>query len=232
MVMIKRARGFSLVELMVTLVISLVAILSMLSLYQGIGRNNAEARLGARLDGQIQLGLLTAHKLLQGAGFNANGTQTSSYPSDLRLISGAVLNPDDNTVGSDSAVIDIAQNSTGSVDSSTTGWALLWRSGNALAGLYAPQGGGLFSLIGNGTNLGWEDNAWAIDNGLVTLPTIIPPNLAGTGQVTITLTRSACDPIGIPIGSLNGGAYSATLAATGYAAAATRVSTTCLINTR
>lgn len=230
--MSNRVKGFSLVELLITLVISLVAILSMLSLYQGIGRNNAEAKQGARLDGQIQIALLTAHKHLQGAGFTVNGDQASSYSSDLQLISGAELNKDNKKVSSNSTMINIAQDSTGSIRSSTTGWALLWRSRTSLAGLYAPKGGGLYSLSGTGTTLSWADDIWTIDSPLIKLPEPVPASFEDAGKVHVQLNRTTCHPLGNQIAGLPGGAYSVTLAVTGYAAAATRTSSTCLINTR
>ena len=217
---IDNQNGFSLVELMVTLVVSLVAILSMLSLFQGISRNSTEAKVGARLDGQVQLGLLTAHKLLQGAGYGTGG----SYGTDLQLINGATLDEATGTL-------------TGTLVSSTnltagTAWALLWRSNGTLAGLHAPATGGLvmLSTSGTATPLTGANNNWAAGTTLIAAPSVTSDNLATSGQVGITVASTNCQPPGLPAGGINNGAFTVTLTANGYAAGATQTATTCLIN--
>lgn len=223
-----RQQGFSLVELMVTLVISLVAIISILSLFQGITRNSVEVKVGARLDGQVQLGLLTAHKLLQGAGFStATDSASPSYGTDLLLVSGAALNETGALGGSP-----VTSASLGTPVAAGTGWALLWISDGTLAGLYAPAAGGLFTLNATGgtTPLTVSGNSWQTGTTLITPPSVGAPNLVNAGRVGMTLASSDCQPPGMAAEPFNTGGYTVTITANGYAAGAAQVSTTCLTN--
>ncbi|TBW58457.1 hypothetical protein EZI54_03485 [Marinobacter halodurans] len=222
-------QGFSLVELMVTLLISLVAIISILSLFQGITRNSVEVKVGASLDGDVQLGLLTAHKLLQGAGFSAAANASSpGYGPDLRLILKAALDKKGGALGGKP----VAGASLGAAVEAGTGWALLWRSDGTLEGLYAPATGGLFTLTstGSATPLTGSNNNWQIGTTLIAPPQVDSANLANSGRVGVTVARSDCQPPGLATAPVNTGRFTVTLAANGYAAGAAQVSTTCLIN--
>ncbi|WP_165495733.1 PilW family protein [Marinobacter halodurans] len=221
-------QGFSLVELMVTLVISLVAIISILSLFQGMTRNSVEVKVGASLDGDVQLGLLTAHKLLQGAGFSsAADAATPGYGTDLLLISKARLDKSGAFHGTP-----VASKSLGTPVKAGAGWALLWRSGDTLEGLYAPAKGGLLTLTATGgaTPLTGSSNNWQTNTALIAPPSVDSANLASTGRVGVTLASSSCQPPGLAAESVNTGKFTVTLAANGYAAGAAQVSTTCLVN--
>lgn len=224
-----RQQGFSLVELMVTLVVSLVAIISILSLFQGITRNSVEVKVGARLDGQVQLGLLTAHKLLQGAGFStATDASSPGYGTDLLLVSGATLDEETSSL-SGSAV---ANANLGTPVAAGTGWALLWVSDGTLAGLYAPAAGGLFTLDSTGgtTPLTVSGNNWQTGTTLITPPPVDSANLATAGRVGVTLASGDCQPPGLASVPANTGGFTVTLLANSYAAGAAQASTTCLIN--
>lgn len=223
--------GFSLVELMVSLVISLVAILSILSLFQGLSRNSTETKFGARLDGQVQLGLLTAHKLLEGAGFDANSWSTPNYGNDLLLVQDASVNSEDGTVsGTPVTTLSSATTITNTAGTASS-WALVWRANGTLMGLYSPTGGGLHTLTSTDANLGWTNgNTWTLGNTVIPAPPANAANLQASGRVSITVTPTACQPAGLQLGTLAGGNVVVTLTATGYAAGAAQSSTTCLIN--
>lgn len=215
--------GFTLVELMISMVITLVAIMSMLSLFQGISRNSGEAKIGAHLDGQIQNGLLAAHKLLQGAGYGSSG----GYGTDLQLITGASLDKD---TGNFSGVL-LAKASLGNVAPGIA-WALLWVNNGSLAGLYAPTQGGLYTLSSGGsvTPLNGSNNSWLQGAALISPPPAAAPNLASSGRVGITMSESSCQPPGLPPGGVNDGAFTVTLNVSGNVAGGMFSSLTCLFN--
>ncbi|WEN42613.1 hypothetical protein CKCBHOJB_02212 [Thauera sp. GDN1] len=86
-------KGFTLVELMVGMVVSMVVVLGMVGVYQTVSRNASEVSLGTKIDSQIFSGMLTVDRILQGAGFgvlngppdfpNAYGAVFVAYTEDL-----------------------------------------------------------------------------------------------------------------------------------------------------
>lgn len=61
--------GFSLVELLIALALSLTTILMMTMLFKQVGRVGILATQDAEFDLQLETGILVAQKLLQGAGY-------------------------------------------------------------------------------------------------------------------------------------------------------------------
>ncbi|AJQ97156.1 PilW family protein [Gynuella sunshinyii] len=224
--------GFSLIELMVTLVVSLISILAMLTLYQSSGRNSAETKMGAFIDGQVQIGLLAADKLLQGAGYQPFDPSVSvaTYGADLLLIKDASIQEDGTVSGT--ALSKVAMDSAGSAG--LVGQALIWHANNdgthVYKGIYAPSTGGLWQLTGQ--SMSWDSTSWRKGTSLIAVPAVTDGPFQNSGQVTIRLTAANCRPFGVNLGGL-GGIYSVSLQAVGYAASnASQRSQTCLINFR
>lgn len=74
--------GFSLVELLITLALSLTTILMMMMLFKQVGRVGISVTQDAELDLQLETGILVAQKLLRGAGYgtgNRNDIVIDSY---------------------------------------------------------------------------------------------------------------------------------------------------------
>lgn len=86
-------RGFTLVELMVGMVVSMVVVLGMVGVYKTVSRNASEVSLGTKIDSQIFAAMLSVDRILQGAGFgvqngppdfpNAYGEVFVGYKEDL-----------------------------------------------------------------------------------------------------------------------------------------------------
>ena len=75
-------RGFTLIEILIALTLSIIIILSMLRAFVTTGKVTAEASFGAQADSSMMLGLITTDRILQGIGFNeisAYGTTFKAY---------------------------------------------------------------------------------------------------------------------------------------------------------
>lgn len=73
-------RGFTLIEILIALTLSIIIILAMLRAFVTTGKVTAEASLGAQSDSSMMLGLIATDRILQGIGFG----DTSSYDTNLK----------------------------------------------------------------------------------------------------------------------------------------------------
>ena len=236
-----RQLGFTLIELMIGMTISLISVLAMLSLYKTSANITAASKLGANIDGQIAAGLLAADRFMQGAGYKGGDSTASSasYNSDLVLITGAAL--------TGSTLSGTAYTATPTTIP-TAGNALVWlynASGTyQLQGLYAAPssaGGGLYMLTATvagsppslSTSTTWSGATWT-SQVLIAAPAVTIPNATSAGQASISIyssgSTSQCHPFsGAP--AIAGGRYWASLSVTGYAGnSQTLNAVTCLVN--
>lgn len=65
----ERIRGFTLVELMIGMIVSMIIVLGMVGIYRSVAHNAAEVSLGTKIDNQVFTGMLAVDRILQGAGF-------------------------------------------------------------------------------------------------------------------------------------------------------------------
>lgn len=237
-----RQRGFTMIELMVGLVISMVSVLAMLALYKTAATVTAASKLGANVDGQIAAGLVSADRFMQSAGYKYgdNTATAASYKTDVVLITGATLT---------GATLAGTASTATPTTTATSGNALVWlynASGTyQLQGLYAPTTGGLYMLTASvaGTpptltsSTTWSGATWT-SQALITPPSATIPNATNAGQTSISISSIAlgnqCQPFSasfIPSTTTVGGQYYITLSVTGYAGNSQALnSVTCLAN--
>src|SRR5690606_34324502 len=72
-------QGFTLVELLIALVLSIIIILAMLRAFAITGIVTAESSVGAQLDGDLMLGLVATDRILQGIGFDVNSPKIKVF---------------------------------------------------------------------------------------------------------------------------------------------------------
>lgn len=234
----RNIKGFTLVELMVGLVISMLIILGMLALYKTAIRFAIPAQLGANAEGQMSAGIIAADKLVQRSG-NKRGSPTSTssfYLNDLLLVSSASMS---GTTLSGSALTTVPT-TTGS-----TGNAILWVENTngtfTLNGLFAPASGGLKYITGSGgasaplLSALWSSTSWSSQD-IFKAPSPAIPDSPNAGVTTFTITStgaSKCQPFSGTNASfvVSGGKYTLTTNVVGYAGNQKTISsTTCLIN--
>jgi prepilin-type N-terminal cleavage/methylation domain-containing protein len=131
-----RQCGFTLIELMVGLTISLVIVLAMLALFKTTAFASATAGRDASTDRQRLSGLYAAQKLLVGAGY---GIDVPAVGTDLIVLAGATLDTDKKLTGTPAPL--------GSANINAVIWgAKLNLTNYRCQGLYAPANGGLVRL--------------------------------------------------------------------------------------
>lgn len=224
--------GVSLVEMLVGMLLSMLAIIAMLSLYRTTSSTTAESRVGVQTEARIATGLLTADKLLKSAGYfepAASGTTpVPAYPADLLLLERVTI-----ASGSNTATALNTAPASGVVLRPTSGFgqAILWRNRDASGtyryeGLYAPQEGGLWRITGSGMTI----DSWSRQEVLVTSPDGGTDQLQRTGQTSIALSHgvSKCRPFGI--GTASGGKYSVILTTRSFSGSQLIDSQSCLVN--
>lgn len=227
-----KQRGVSLVELLVGMLLSMLAIIAMLSLYRTTTGTTAESRVGVQTEARIATGLLTADKLLKSAGYfepAASGTTpVPVYPADLLLLEKVSI-----ASGGNTAVALNTEPAAGTVLRPTSGFgqAILWRNRDASGsyryeGLYAPQDGGLWRITGSGMTI----DSWRKEEVLLTSPDAGSSQLQSAGQTTIGLSHAAskCRPFGI--GAASGGKYSVILSTRSFSGSQLIDSQSCLVN--
>lgn len=209
-------KGMSLLSLMIGLLISMIAILGMMSLFNTAVKNTTQSSRDARITGERTSGLLVANMHLQSAGYGVSNTSRASH---LLLLSGATMSNkriSGTTLGGDG-----------------TGNALIWQNNpgaqNQCTGLYAPAGTdekGLYELtVKNCTSIAdavagdWEVRRLIFDKKDIQNP------LAVTIKLTTHDAASPCKSFGIA----GAGSVSITLNAA-EASGQTIDSTTCLLN--
>ncbi|WP_168400343.1 PulJ/GspJ family protein [Acinetobacter indicus] len=72
-------RGFTLIEILIALTLSIIIILAMLRAFVTTGKVTAEASLGAQSDSSMMLGLIATDRILQGIGFGDTPNYGTSF---------------------------------------------------------------------------------------------------------------------------------------------------------
>lgn len=72
-------RGFTLIEMLIALTLSIIIILAMLRAFVTIGKVTSEASFGAKTDSGIMLGLIATDRILQGIGYNISNPAVKTY---------------------------------------------------------------------------------------------------------------------------------------------------------
>ncbi|WP_193907497.1 PilW family protein [Cellvibrio polysaccharolyticus] len=211
-----RQTGMSLLSLMIGLLISMIAILGMMSLFSNSVKTTTQSSRDARITGERASGLLIAGIHLQSAGYGVVNANRSEH---LQLLSAATRT--DNRV----AGTPIGNDGTGNV--------LIWQvqpaAQSRCAGLYAPSGDaekGLYELvekdcasISDASASDWEFRRLIFDTQ--DIQTLL--------AVTITLTTHDITTPCRGFGVAGAGSISITLNAA-EASGQTLNSTTCLLN--
>ncbi|MEJ2065989.1 MAG: type II secretion system protein [Reinekea sp.] len=195
--------GFTLLEILVGLVITLIGVLTMVAMYQQAGSSGAELKQSAYIDGQIQVGLLAADRILQNAGYkqvaNING-KPSEYVQDLMLFTKVASAGGTFT---NAAGVPIAS----VTNSDVAGQLLVWRldvgAGDQFEGLYAPASGGLSYWTGDSLNP--TDGSWQRQSTLIPVPNNNQGIFDHVGLVTMTLSSTnTCTPFGLSGAGMTG----------------------------
>lgn len=200
-----KQRGYSLISIMVGMIVSLLATISIMSLYRVVVHNLFDANSGiqqkAAQERQLATGFLTIQNLVQGAGFGVSSPATNKQ---LILVNGAAL----------SAVSGTAQLTTpGTIQSISTasisGNALFWEINKLLdtntsnwvcQGLVSDQTTKAVYFLTSTTACHPVYTQWSSQNWTITR--LISPNtLANALTFTAFLDNSKCSPLGSEIAS-------------------------------
>lgn len=208
-----RQTGQSLIDLMVGMVLMLIITLAMLSLFKTTAKTTAESGQGAQIDGQIAAALLTADRLLQGAGYGyASGT--SLYNSQLLAYAGNA-----------------------SVNMGTAASAVVWMSSANTCQAIVASGANLTFYGPASTGYTCTSPTLPINANssqtLIVAPSVTLSTAPNAGITTITVNSASCTPYGTGSTTAAGyasGSYSVTLSTVAYVASSTLQSTTCLVN--
>jgi hypothetical protein len=174
-----RQHGFSLISVMVGLVISLLAVLGMMSLYAVMGKLAAESGGFAQMTGDRAAAVLTATQALSSAGFGIDEAEADEH---LRLCAG--LTPVSGA---------LACNCT-PANPGNPGNALLWRSqGGLCQGLYISAEGGLELLAPVSCGTSGFACSWSSAERL----RLYTPAIDGAVFAAIARIDTACSPFGI-----------------------------------
>ena len=221
-------RGFSLIELMVGLLVSLIGILSMVAIYQQAGQNGTEMKVGAYLDGQIHVGLLAADRLLQNAGFHSAdpALATASYDKHLTFYKNASIDLTGAWQGELVPEADITS-------AGAAGNAIIWlessADGQRYLGLFSDtENGGLWQLSGNSLA---SLAGWQVGTSLIA-PSPVADDYElfdGVAEAVMTLVRADCSPFGMADTGMTG-LYKLQLSVQPYAGGNAQLSETCLGN--
>jgi prepilin-type N-terminal cleavage/methylation domain-containing protein len=213
----KSMQGFTLIELMVSLVLSLVSVIALMSVYKTTSKSAAEASFAADIDGQIALGLLTSDRILQSAGYNLS-SGTSSYGNYIQVYN----NSTPVTLGSSGAI----------------GTAVVWKYDSTKC--QALVGGSSLKYYGGSGYVCTAlqlPGASILNQILINIQTTTIPNSVSPGLTRVAIKATPnCQPFGIS-SSVTGGAYTASIDANIYAGSSssfanTVTSSTCLFNFR
>ncbi|MHA3059775.1 prepilin-type N-terminal cleavage/methylation domain-containing protein [Acinetobacter sp. ANC 4636] len=221
-------KGFSLIEVLIVLLIFTVIALAILRAYVSVVHVAGNSSAGAKSDSSVMFGLATADKILQGIGYGANSSVTSSYGTTLTAY--------------DSSGTQVAVGTAGSSlvwksDTSTCQALIISNKDNPLSTSSTATthtGSGLFYY-----GAGYSCSSLALPASTSTeTPTILVPvsdtNLAMASLKVITTTN--CNPYSVSNSLNNGGAYAVILTANVYAGSGTTQNQvnnqTCLFNFR
>lgn len=209
--------GFTLIELMISLVLSLISVVALMAVYKTTAKSAAEASFAANIDGQIALGLLASDRILQGAGYDV-ASGTGSYGNFIQVYN----NTTSATLGGSGAF----------------GTAVVWKYSatncQALVGGTSLKYFGGLGYACTGLELPLNTVSYQI---LINLPSVTIPNSVTPGLTSINIKSTPnCQPFGIN-STVSGGAYTATITANVYVGSSstlanTVTSSTCLFNFR
>lgn len=188
---IYRQTGVSLISLMIGLLISMVALLGMLSLYGTVVKSTVQSTRDARVAGDRSSALLMAGVQLQGAGY---GIDSATRGADLVLLAGAAL------AENGASGLSGGTSVTGSGDGNT----LIWRTrpdgvNTWCSGLHAPSSAeqaGLYLLQSQPCSSLTSPDEWKVHPLLIDNSDAVDSGL----PVRISLTEhgaSGCSALGI-----------------------------------
>lgn len=182
--------GFTLVELMVGILVSMIVVLGMVGVYRTVARNAAEVAIGTKIDNQVFSAMLAVDRILQGAGFG--------LPEDPAASLGSKFSVDEDSV---IWFVDSARTYCNALISDSDG--LRWFGptatdpGYSCAGLSLPSVG---------------------DAAITLVQTSTVDAMEGTGEFTFSVdgVSPPCSPFGVE-GTATGGGYVVTVNATVFA---------------
>lgn len=222
-------KGFSLIEVLIVLLIFTVIALAILRAYVSVVHVAGNSSAGAKSDSSVMFGLATADRILQGAGYGANSSVTSSYGTTLAAY---------NSSGTQVSVGTAGSSLVWKSDTSTCQALIISNKDNPLStssSATTHTGSGLFYY-----GAGYSCSSLALPTSSTTTetPTILVPvsdtNLAMASLKVTTTTN--CNPYNVTNSLTNGGAYAVVLTANVYAGSGTTQNTvnnqTCLFNFR
>ncbi|MGS0537012.1 MULTISPECIES: hypothetical protein [unclassified Pseudoalteromonas] len=167
--------GISLISLLIGLLISSIVLIGMMMIFRNTIQTTVPASESSRSDGERVSALLSAHMLLQDAGF---GIADAAYNTHLRILN------DDTLVALDAPSGSIA-----------TGNTIVWLSDIAGSiqcnGLRADTSGGL-----------WRVSCDTMMGNITPTARLVLPSQYSTDDVepiTIVATRAPCWPFGIGV---------------------------------
>lgn len=183
-----RQSGVSLISLLIGLLISMVALLGMLSLYGTVVKSTVESTRDARIAGERSSALLVAGMQLQGAGYGIDG---AALGDDLLLLAGTSLDRDGGSLSGGTNVIG-------------NGNTLIWRTRpdgatTWCSGLHAPSSagqGGLYLLQPQSCSAITSVSTWEIRPLLIDDSDAVDHSL----PIILSLTEHAapgCSALGI-----------------------------------
>lgn len=218
--------GVSLLEILISLALSIIIILAMLRAFITTGKVTAESSLGAKVDSSIMLGFIAADRILQGVGFGLTNTN-AGYGTNFQ-----VLDQDGNAVNLDST------------SKKAAGKFLIWKISDTHCQALQSHSNGLYFY---GKDTGYNCSSLAkpadtlekellvqIESGLSSSG--IPNSTNKIGEINLEVKQiSGCLPFGVKNSTSSSGKYQVLLTAKTYAASsATSAKTinnvTCLFN--
>lgn len=197
--------GYSLISMMIGMIVSLLATISIMSLYRVVVHNLFDANSGiqqrAAQDRQLATGLLTIQSLVQGAGFGVTSAATNNQ---FIVVNGAGINAVSGTAQL-SAAGTLQTISTTDV----TGNAIFWEINKALdtntsswvcLGLVSDQTTKAVYFLTSTTACHPVYTQWA--SQMWTITRLVSPNtLANALTFSAFLDNSKCSPLGSEIAS-------------------------------
>lgn len=170
-----KQRGVSLISLLIGLLISSIVLVGMMMVFRNTIQTVVPASESSRSDGERVSALLSAHMLLQDAGF---GISSAEYDTHLRVLNNNTLLP-------------LAMDNGSTATGNTVVW-LSKRAGNTQCnGLRADSNGGL-----------WQVSCSVTMSDITnTTRLILPSRYVGDDVVPIKIvaTRTSCWPFGVEI---------------------------------
>jgi Tfp pilus assembly protein PilV len=189
--------GVTLISLMVGLLISLVAVLGLMSIYHNSLQVTTSATKSALNDSQLAGLLLRSAAAVQDAGY---GISSAAFGTQAVAISGAALSAGGSAVTDATATSSTIASATLSGTSAAVGtsvnavvWATLTGANTQCAGFYAPTTGGLTYL----EPVNCTDATQFATLSWTSKPIASPPVANSAHPITFTFAQQTCSPYGI-----------------------------------